>query len=211
LKTAEVIQNMFRSLIASSVVGCITIVSLPANATSGTAARAVSSKKAGSTQSLGLKTLTMQKRFSNEPVEVTSISVNGQSVRLRNKPVRLNEGNDWLRGLVVRFKNVSDKPISAVEFHLAVAEPGYLTTLITFTLKYGLTPSSLNPDATELLMPDATAEVVLSGSWYDEAKLSLDRGHSGSIDMAERADLDLSYVYFSDRTAWHAGSLTQGN
>jgi len=43
------------------------------------------------------------------------------------------------------------------------------------------------------------------------AKLSLDRGQSSSIAMADRADLDLSYVYFNDRTAWHAGSLTQVN
>jgi len=155
--------------------------------------------------------LTRQNRFSNEPVEVTSISVNGQNVRLRNKPVRLNEANDWLRGLIVRFKNVSDKPVSAVEFHLVVAEPGYSTTLITFTLKYGRTPSSLSPDASELLMPGATAEVALSENWYDEAKLSLDRGQSSSIALADRADLDLSYVYFNDRTAWHAGSLTQAN
>jgi len=211
LKTAEVIENMFRSLIASSVIGCIAIVSLSASATSGTAARASSHPQAGSTQSPGLKTLTRQNRFSNEPVEITNISVNGQSVRLRNKPVRLNEGNDWLRGLVVRFKNVSDKPISAVEFHLAVAEPGYLTTLITFTLKYGLTPSSLNPGATELLMPGATAEVALSATWYDQAKLSQAQGQNSSIALADHADLALSYVYFSDRTAWHEGSLTQGN
>src|SRR5215469_1003617 len=211
LETAEVIQNMFRSLIASSVVGCITIVGLATSTTRGIAARATSSQQAGSAHSTGLKTLTRQNRFSNEPVEITSISVNGQSVRLRNKPVRLTEGNDWLRGLVVRFKNVTDRPISAVEFHLAVAEPGYLTTLITFTLKYGLTPSSLNPGATELLMPGATAEVALSATWYDQAKLSHAQGRASSIALADHADLALSYVYFGDRTAWHEGSLTQIN
>jgi hypothetical protein len=173
--------------------------------------RAGSSHQTDSARSQGLKTLTRQNRFSNEPVEITNVWVNGKSLRLGNKPATVNAAGDWLRGLVVRFKNVSDRPISAVEFHLVVAEPGYSTNLITFTLKYGRTPSPSNPDATELLMPGATAEVALSDSWYDEAKLSLDRGQSSSIALADHADLNLSYVYFNDRSAWHAGSLTQVN
>src|SRR5262245_15278102 len=136
---------MFRSLIAGCVLGCITVLTLgfsSVGAAGSPAVRPASSHQGNSSQALGLKTLTRQSRFANEPVQIMSVWVNGQSIRLRNKPARFNEANDWLRGLVVRFKNVSDKPIAAVEFHLVVAEPGYSTTLITFTLKYGRTLSS---------------------------------------------------------------------
>src|SRR5262249_38860934 len=141
------------------------------------------------------------------PVQVMDVEVQGQRVKVRGKPASFDQASDWLRGFVVRFKNVSDKPISSVEFHLALAEPKTAANLITFTLKYGAT-SSPGADSRPL-MPGATAQLALSAAWYDEANLSVQRAGNSPLTVVDTADLKLSYVYFADETAWHEGSLVR--
>jgi hypothetical protein len=197
---------MFRSL----SLNCIAILCLTASlaAFSVTAgAKAKPGQQFQPAEASAHKTLTRQHRFSNEPIEVVEVQVKGQRLRLGARAARLDEASDWLRGLVVRFKNVSDKPVSSVEFHLALADPETSANVITFTLKYGDTPVAGGPDMTEPLMPGETAELTLSESWYDQANQSLKQSHNTLATMVDRADLELSYVYFNDHTTWHAGSL----
>jgi hypothetical protein len=197
---------MFRSFsLSCAAVLCLTASLAVISVTAG--AKAEPRQQFQPAETSGHKILTRQHRFSNEPIQVVDVEVKGQRIRLGAKAASFNEANDWLKGLVVRFKNVSDKPISSVEFHLSLADPETSANIITFTLKYGQTPSLGAPDMAEPLKPGETAELALSESWYDQANLSLRRSHNTPLTVVETADLQLSYVYFNDDTAWYSGSL----
>jgi len=195
---------MFRSLLISVILLCLSTSLAGSTVLGGNSNHRQPPQPA---QSSGRKILTRQSRFSNEPVQVMDVEVQGQRVKLRGKPASFDQSSDWLRGFVVRFKNVSDKPISAVEFHLALAEPKTSANLITFTLKYG--GASPGADSRQLLMPGATAQLALSAAWYDEANLSMQGAGNSPLTVVDTADLKLSYVYFADETAWHEGSLVR--
>ena len=129
---------------------------------------------------------------------VTQISVNGQGVA-PGQPFA--GGPDWLKGLTVRVKNVSAKPIAYLQLNLTFPEARYRNGGIGFTLRYGR-PRPGSGGAIEFdskpLMPGEAAELSFERDDY-EAKRTFAEKFGGVSDIT-RVRMGTGTVTFADGT-----------
>lgn len=142
-----------------------------------------------------------------EPVEIVEMRSNG-------KPIKLDESftdDDWFKDLTIKFKNVSDRPITYLNWHFLFPETASAGEPFGFpssyNMVYGLT-RALEREGAEggkALMPGETDQIALDAKGF--AKL---RGFVGKrIDLRETttARLTLLVAQFSDGDHWSSGDL----
>jgi hypothetical protein len=145
----------------------------------------------------------------NEPVAITNIKVNDQSVSFDKK---FSADDEWLRSLVVTIKNKSDKLILFASIRLQFPRATDSRDRISiYDVSYGnVRLRSQRPTAEERLVGIAageTAVMQLSGQQVDSLKeLLTATQYPGSI---ETVDLSLGNIIFADDTMWYAGSQAQ--
>lgn len=139
-----------------------------------------------------------------EPIKIQKITTNGAVVELGKK---FPSDNDWLKGLTILVKNVSDKAIARIELHLDFPRnvpedvPMYHMPLV-----YGLDPldypDSGNPP---ILLPGETGELRLPDvNWPVIKKDLADLGYPQPV---TRARLRLDFVLFLDRLMWGSDEI----
>jgi len=146
--------------------------------------------------------------FPNEPLNVVSIKVRGKPVESDKKFV---EEDDWLKGLTIKLKNVSNKPIIFIEISLRFPateerpdgpEPSYVRTL-----RYGREPSPdalTLPDQPKPVMPNDTVEINLTDEDHETINAALVQlGYQRS----KYVKMLLRTVIFDDDTMWRAGEI----
>jgi hypothetical protein len=145
----------------------------------------------------------------NEPIAITDIKVNGQSVSLDKKFVA---DDDWLRSLVFSVKNKSDKLILYASIRLRFPRPaGSRDIPSIYDMSYGngslqvRRPTS--QDALVGMSPGETVEIRLSAQQFVSLSEFLTATKYPS--SIERLDLSMSHVIFADDTMWYAGSQAQ--
>lgn len=142
----------------------------------------------------------------NEPLAITDIKVNGQSVSFDKKFVA---DDDWMRTLVFSIKNKSDKRILFVNLDLFFTRPGSKGRDATFNLlRYGnWALQRRRPTSDEQLIgiaPGQTEELGFSVQRFtDLTRFLTDTGFPQSV---ERVDVGFGRVIFEDDTMWYAGS-----
>ena len=109
-------------------------------------------------------------RVIQSPVEILSIKLNGEEVEPGKK---IKAGDDWLRGVAFKLKNVSDKPIAYVALTLQFYYPEAATRperVVGYFLSYGLDITSsrhpLPENAPRAIRPGETMDLVLSNEKY---------------------------------------------
>jgi len=98
---------------------------------------------------------------------LVEITVNGKAV-LPEKA--FSAGDDWLKSLTIKLKNVSDKPVSSilVSFQIPKTETGNNASL---GLVFRHNQTKINPTTKEkLVMPDEIIELSMTEKEYDIAK-----------------------------------------
>lgn len=145
----------------------------------------------------------------NEPIEITDIKVNGQSVSFDKKFVADDE---WLRSFVVSIKNRSDKLILFASIQLQFPRPpGSQDRMAIDDMSYGnwaLQTRTPKPD--ELLAgmrPSEIVEIELSAQQFDDLRKFLTAtNYPASI---EKVDLRINRVIFQDDIMWTRGAQTR--
>lgn len=143
------------------------------------------------------------------PVEVVSVRVRGEAV----EPGRpFAAGDDWLAGFVLRVKNVSERPISAVDVALRFPTPaGHKSRHVSLLglLKYGCRPGyGCHPDAagsTGEIMPGETRDVEFSEAAHKRLEASL--AQLGVPTPVEAAEYEIDSVFFDADTLWSRGNV----
>jgi hypothetical protein len=155
--------------------------------------------------------------FKDQPVEIVSVKVKGASVESERK---LSGDSDWLNGMTITIKNVSDKPVVyvtvSVTAHYDKDGVRKRTTdgrekLAATDIGYGLRPrvpgESPRSYSAVPLMPGQTADLVFSGMKRDEL-YGLLRSGEASTDIPELT-LWVDHVawYGEDDKMWIRGSM----
>jgi hypothetical protein len=147
----------------------------------------------------------------NEPVRITKFKLKGVP---RGFGQNFTDDNDWLRGLTINVKNVSNKPIAYLEIVLDFPRPENQPSsqLLPFrsSLQYGYPPvlnAPLPLDAPPPLMPNEKAELSLTDANYDSLMATL-KQLEYPISLKE-IELTISTVIFNDNTGWRLGTPTR--
>lgn len=159
------------------------------------------------------------KPFKDQPVDIVEIKVKGLSVERDQK---FTADSDWLKGITVTIKNVSDKPL----IYITVSVTAYYEKdgirkrtsdgrdrLAAIDVGYGLRPRLPGEPARSYgatpLMPGRTADLVLSELQRDEL-YGLLRQEDSSTDIPEVA-LWVDHVawYGEDDKMWVRGRMLQ--
>lgn len=137
-----------------------------------------------------------------EPVEIVEIDVKGKVAELNSSYLA---GDHWLEGTAIKFKNISNKTITYVNFGIDVKQEGTFGFLAGDNLIYGFRPDGkeLKRDEGRSLASGDVAKVFLSSRSLGDIKKLL----SGDKSLK---DLNLAYisllmVMFDDGTKWSGG------
>jgi len=144
----------------------------------------------------------------NEPIAITDIKVNGQSISLDKKFV---EDDDWLRSLVFSVKNKSDKLILYASIRLQFPRPaGSRDIPDIYDMAYGNSALQTRlPTSQEMLVgasPGETFEIRLFDQQFIGLREFLTATHYPP--SIEKVDLSLGPVIFVDDTMWYAGAIS---
>jgi len=138
----------------------------------------------------------------NEPVTVTNIKVNGQSVSFDRE---FAANDDWMKSLVITVKNKSDKRILYMNVDLFFSEPSSQEPGALFDLLFfGNTALRLRPPTSSEqpigLAPGESADIsVTSKKFIDLTRFLTEIKVSQSVD---RVRFKLGRIIFDDDTMW---------
>jgi hypothetical protein len=145
----------------------------------------------------------------NEPIEITDIKVNGQSVSFDKK---FAADDEWLKSLVISIKNKSDKLILFASIRLQFPRlAGSRERVSIYQMETGNAALPMRlPTLVERLVgirPNETAELKFSPQEFAQLRdfLSMTQ-YPFSI---EKVDLTIARVIFEDDTMWYAGSIAR--
>ena len=143
----------------------------------------------------------------NEPIAITDIKVDGQSVSLDKK---FRAADDWLQSLVISIKNKSDKVILFASIDLQFPRPPRPQDppMAIYEMSYGnWALQTRRPTSAEVLVGASPGEIVEIRS-STEQSVGL-RGFLTATNYPssiEKVDLSIGHVIFADDTMWYAGS-----
>jgi hypothetical protein len=146
---------------------------------------------------------TIDKAFTrNEVVEFSEIKVSQKSVEAGKK---FDEDDEWLHKVLLRVKNISDKPIVFLEVAVDFPETTATGSVMSYPLRFGQMPGSKIPQKRDpiFMMPGDTLQVSLD---KDYTKIKSFVEHRHPITGIRKAELSVGFVVFADKTGWAAGN-----
>lgn len=159
------------------------------------------------------------KSYADQPVEITDVKLNGLSVRPKQK---IEANSDWLNGMTVTLKNVSDRPVA----YISVLVSAYFEkdgsriklngneTQTGVELRYGIQPARPNePNFSlgQVVLPGETVSVELTKELRDEfttrlSESSVERFKGASSDISEIIIRVYTIFFEGDSdTMWNTG------
>jgi hypothetical protein len=139
----------------------------------------------------------------NSVVEFEQIKVSG-------KPVKFDEAFDgsdeWLPTVLLSVKNISNKSIVYLSVDVNFPETRSLRAMMSYPIELGQKPESKFPtrNAPMVLLPGDTLEIQLQDH-YPKIKTFVEK--QWTIKDIRKAELEIGFVIFDDRTAWAAGNF----
>jgi hypothetical protein len=144
------------------------------------------------------------------PLEVVSIRSKGETIQSGRQ---FQGSDDWLAGLTLSVKNVSDKPISFIDVRLllpASEGSGHKNIWLPGVLKYGCWPGGRGHapyalGSCEKIMPGRTQSIEITEETY---KRMVDTfAELGICTPTAAAQFEIDAVAFDNDTLWEHGSL----
>jgi hypothetical protein len=138
-----------------------------------------------------------------EALEIVEIRVGDKTVLLGQS---FSAGDDWLKNLTVRVKNISGKPISSIRMHFGLPGAKYKEGTMGFSLEYGKALSTgIDYGVQKSIIPNE--ELVL---FRNEAHYNRDRNgiaqKAGVINFSEVL-IGVTTVRFEDGMVWSGWRL----
>jgi hypothetical protein len=138
-----------------------------------------------------------------EALELLGITIEGQSITL-GQP--FTAGENWLRTLTVRVKNISGKPIKSIRFSFRLPEAKYKEGTMGLTLEYGKELSTGGSYGEQkLIMPNEEIDLVRDAQHSDSVQKWLAE-KSGVRDLS-KALIGTTTVVFEDGMVWTGQKL----
>jgi hypothetical protein len=143
--------------------------------------------------------------WAKSPVDVTAIVTDIGPIQSGKN---FSAPDFWLRGLTLRVKNLSDKPIVGARYALMLPNiPGRSNPIGTW-LEYGQGNGDKEQKAKPVAMrPGEEFNISLGIESYDDLALGLEENFSISIGHLAAARLILQEVNFKDGSRWVGGSF----
>jgi hypothetical protein len=161
------------------------------------------------------KTIT-HSQWKNQPVEFVKVKVAGKSINLNatseNKEEFASENkeefdgeDDWLKGLVIHFKNRSDKNIIYIKVDLSFPETMGSGIGLAHILEFGRYPGKQNVASNDkILKPGEEVEIPLTD---DDHTRMYDFLRKHNFHRVNDLDILLQHVIFEDDIMWLAGDI----
>jgi hypothetical protein len=152
------------------------------------------------------------KPYKDQPVEITAVKVKGVSVKPKQK---FDGDSDWLNGMEIKLKNVSDRPVAYVsvligaQYGVRDGDPVNAGTVLHYgaqSLPQGQNyPAGFTKPAP--VLPGATVNLVLTDSARDQLQSHL-RQNNASTDIPE-LNVRVYVVFFEgdSDTKWSMGNM----
>ena len=153
--------------------------------------------------------------YKDQPVDIVNIRVKGFPINPKHK---FAGDKDWLNGITITLKNITDKPVAYVSVLVGAyyekngkrLKRDSMDAQTGIELTYGTQPPRTNepaPPYTAPLLPGETTDLVLSVSSRDEL-YSLLRTESASTDLAELS-VRVYEVFFEGDSdiKWETGGM----
>jgi hypothetical protein len=146
-----------------------------------------------------------KKPVPSQPVEVVAIKNRKAVFSERN---RIDDDDEWMGGLTVSLKNVSNKPITYIQVELDFPASHNLSDVkeppLAFFLYFG-TREKADGSTRPSVQPDESVDLTLSDDRYAVLKKTLrEMNYSRSI---RKIELTVSAVIFEDDVMWSFGSM----
>jgi hypothetical protein len=142
-----------------------------------------------------------------EPFKIEEMKVGGKAVGLGAK---FSAEDDWLRGLTVKVRNVSDKPVLFLDVALNFPRQGSPEPESRDHLLYGRYPPPPGQPAPESpaagqppIRPGETAELVLGD--YEGTRRFLDQ--TNYPESITELEIEISDAFFDRDTKWSGGQI----
>ena len=145
----------------------------------------------------------IEKAFTrNAVVEISEIKVSQADVEPGKS---FYEGDDWLNKVLLKVKNISDKPIVSLEVAVDFPDTTATGSIMSYRLFFGQRPESKFPQKHDpiFMKPGDMVEVPLSRD-YEQIKAFIE--HRQGIASIHKAELGIAFVVFADKTGWGAGN-----
>ncbi len=145
----------------------------------------------------------IQKTFTRSApvVEIAEIKVSQKAVELGKS---FDEDDDWLNRTFLKVKNISNKPIIYLAVNVNFPETRATGGMMSYPIVFGQMPGSKFPQKQDpmFMMSGDTLEIPLT-KHYAKIKSFVERRHR--IAYIHKAELEIGFVVFADKTAWMAG------
>lgn len=155
--------------------------------------------------------------FQNDKKVVKKISQHGEPVeiaklKIKGKPLSFDQefdaDEDWMKGLTVDVKNVSDKDIIYIKAELDFPVDDAGAHVIVVPLEYGHTPGNDETSfTTNPLHPGASVNISVADWSVDFLKRKIVEKGSGKALKMNRANIYVLQVWFDADTVWSNGTI----
>jgi hypothetical protein len=150
---------------------------------------------------------TLHKKFlPKEPVEIVGVKTAGQAVKFGGA---FKASEDWLKGLTLNLKNISDKPIVYIAVDVRVDGTVMPRRRSAVTMAYGQRPpgpaGTPGSPAQSSIAPGESVEIVLTDALYDDLRTLVQQDGSDISRALDKAELKINFVIFGDDSAWGNG------
>jgi len=138
-----------------------------------------------------------------EAVEIVDVRVGDLSITL-GRPFLA--GDDWLRGLCFRMKNISGRPIIGARLSFGLPETKGGSNSLGFSMEYGRGESTGIPsDEQKIVMPNEEFELKFNEKQYQRYRQFVTR--QSSLSSFSNVSIKYLVVKFEDGSVWLGGCL----
>lgn len=148
------------------------------------------------------KILKQRDYHSDDPLKIVDISAANKQIRLDE---RFTAGDDWLNGMRLQFKNISNKDINYIEIQFNLPETRSSGNEMSFRSELGNMPALPVRNKPLLLKPNEDVTYNLNQDEY-QSLLGFVRNRHRISDIND-VELKIGFVVFADLTAWSGGIL----
>jgi hypothetical protein len=155
---------------------------------------------------------TLNKKFlPKEPVEIVGVKTAGQAVKFGGA---FKASEDWLKGLTLNLKNISDKPIVYIAVDVRVDGTVTPRRRSAVTMTYGQRPTgpaASGSSAQRAIAPGESVEIIFTDALYDNLRTLVQQDGSDVSHALDEAELKVDFIIFEDDSAWGNGRTLRRN
>lgn len=117
-----------------------------------------------------------------EALEIVNVKVLGKSITVGNS---FAAGDEWLKNLIFRVRNISGKPLIDMKMQVAFPEIGTNSSVLALTLFNPKLHNNLLSGAHEIVMPGEEIDLILTDAQYKELQKIIKKKENLSLTKLE--------------------------